>query len=71
MKLCQGKANNSDPYSIGRWIEKIQEIRPLEVQIYTVDRALAPAGIDKVEKKRLDEIALEAGRKTGIPIRVY
>ncbi len=69
--FIQGSVNNTKPDHIERWIELVRSIRPLSVQVYTVDRAPADPGIVKVPLARLQAIADRLTARTGIPADVY
>jgi len=69
--FIQGSYDNTSDEHIERWIELVSAIRPLSVQVYTVDRAPADPGIVKVPKERLEEIAALLTERIGIPAEVY
>lgn len=54
-----------------RWVETVASIAPQEVQIYTTDRPVAEAQVEKVPQATLLEMAREAEARTGIPVRAY
>ncbi len=49
--------DNSTDAEVDAWIECIKRISPPRVMIYTIDRETPLQGMQKVDKKRLDEIA--------------
>ena len=69
--FVQGACDNTRADQVDRWIGVVAGIRPLSVQVYTIDRAPADAGITKVPLKRLEEIAVLLTQRTGIPAEVY
>ncbi len=69
--FIQGSVDNTQPEHIEVWISLVGEIRPLSVQVYTVDRAPADAGVQKVPLERLEAIATLLTSRTGIPADVY
>ncbi len=69
--FVQGSYDNTQPEHIGAWIDVVREIRPREVQVYTIDRRPADPGLRKVESKQLEAIARACQEATGIPSRVY
>lgn len=69
--FMQGSYDTTHDEHIRDWIELVASIRPLSVQVYTVDRAPADAGIVKVPRQRLEEIAAQLTQRTGIPAEVY
>ena len=69
--FVQGSCDNTDAPHIGRWVALVGRIRPASVQVYTVDRAPADAGIAKVPAERLEAIAQQLTAHTGIPAEVF
>lgn len=66
-----GRFGNSALEQVEAWIEKIAEIKPVEVQIYTSDRPAAHKDVTKVSKEQLNEIAKKTQEQTGIKTKVY
>ena len=66
-----GKVDNTDEKAVNDWIEAVECIRPLEVQIYTVDRTPQEAGILPVDEGKLKVISNRLRMKTLIPSIVY
>lgn len=62
---------NDGEEDLRSWKEALRRIRPLEVQIYTLDRNPAKEGILPVEGTRLREIAENASRELMLPVRPY
>ena len=69
--FVQGSFDNTRPEQIASWVQLVSEIRPRSVQVYTVDRAPADAGIRKVPPAQLEAIASTLTTRTGIPAEVY
>ena len=69
--FVQGRITNADPDSIGLWVEKVREIHPLGVQVYTLDRAPADKRIDRVSLATLQWIADQVRWRAGVPAEVY
>ena len=69
--FVQGRYDNTQQDHIDRWVELVASIRPLSVQIYTIDRVPADRGVAKVPRDRLEAIASTLARRTGIPADVY
>lgn len=69
--FVQGSCDNTQPKDIQDWIEKINAIRPEEVQVYSIDRGPADPGLRKVSTERLAEIAEACRSATGIRSTVY
>ena len=66
-----GEVDNTDEKAVNDWIEAVKCIRPLEVQIYTVDRAPQEAGILPVDEEKLKAISNRLKTKTNVPSAVY
>jgi len=62
---------NDSPEELEHWREALTEIRPREVQIYTITRLPATAGLIPISKNELEQIAVESTRLLGIPVRAY
>jgi wyosine [tRNA(Phe)-imidazoG37] synthetase (radical SAM superfamily) len=69
--FIQGRITNADPDSVGLWIEKVREIHPLGVQVYTLDRVPADERLEKVSRATLEWIADQARWRAGVPADVY
>ncbi len=69
--FIQGTHDNTAPEAIAAWIQTMAEIRPREVQVYTLDRRPADSGLKKVAAARLEEIARACEAATKIPTIVY
>jgi len=69
--FIQGQVDNTQPGHIETWIRLVGEIRPLSVQVYTIDRAPADSRAHEVPLARLQETAARLSKRTGIPAEVY
>ncbi|MGZ8483866.1 MAG: radical SAM protein [Candidatus Binatia bacterium] len=69
--FVQGSVTNADPDSVAMWIEKIREIHPLAVHIYTLDREPADKRIERVSLATLEWIANEARWRAGVTADVF
>ena len=69
--ILDGPVQNVRGKPFDRWAETLASIAPQEVQIYTTDRPVAEAKVEKVPKAILLEMAREAEARTGIPVRAY
>lgn len=69
--FMQGSVDNATDQAVEKWMELIGQIRPLEAQIYTVDRWPADPSLEKVDKGKLHEIAEKTREKTGVEVVVY
>ena len=69
--FVRGKGDNSTDQEVKSWINRLEEINPLWVQIYSLDRGTASDQLERVEPARLQEIANMAKEMTGLLIEVY
>jgi wyosine [tRNA(Phe)-imidazoG37] synthetase (radical SAM superfamily) len=69
--FIDGEIQNSGEREIEGWMKKINEIRPLTVQIYSLHRPSADSSLSIVPPKRLREIAKLTENITGVPIVVF
>lgn len=69
--FIQGRVTNSDPDSVALWVEKVAEIKPVKVQVYTLDRAPADKRIEKVSRHTLEWIANQARFRASVPADVF
>ena len=66
-----GRVANTAPVAIREWTDRVAAIRPLGVQLYTLDRVPADPGLMPVSRGVLAAIAGYARRRAHVPIDVY
>jgi wyosine [tRNA(Phe)-imidazoG37] synthetase (radical SAM superfamily) len=69
--FIEGAISNTDPATVRDWIELVSEISPAAVQIYTIDRAPATAGIRPVSAERLEVIARRLRQHTRAEVHSF
>jgi wyosine [tRNA(Phe)-imidazoG37] synthetase (radical SAM superfamily) len=69
--FIEGSQENTNDADVNAWIQVISEIRPAEVQVYTIDRRPADPGLKPVSQRRLNEIARACEKTTGISSIVF
>lgn len=69
--FVQGRVSNTDPDSLEYWLEKVREIRPTLVQVYTLDRTPAEKRLWKVNLPTLQWIAGQVRWRAGVPAEVF
>lgn len=69
--FVQGRVTNADRDSVSLWCEKVREIHPLGVQVYTLDREPADRRIARVSLPTLQWIADEVRWRAQVPAEVY
>jgi hypothetical protein len=66
-----GRVANTAPVAIREWSDRVTEIRPIGVQIYTLDRVPADPGLTPVSRVVLDAIARYVRQRAHVPAEVY
>ncbi|MCK4427172.1 MAG: radical SAM protein, partial [candidate division Zixibacteria bacterium] len=69
--LVDGEISNIENKEIEKWIERLNYIKPREVQIYSIDRPSADQNLRLVGKEKLKEIARKAEKAAGISVKVF
>lgn len=69
--FVQGRITNADIDSVALWVEKVREIRPVAVHIYSLDREPADRRIEKVSLATLQWIASELRWRAGVEAEVF
>lgn len=69
--FVQGRVNNADPPTVAVWIERVKEIAPARVQVYSLDRVPADRRLRKVDRFTLMCIAAQVQREAGVEAEVY
>ncbi len=66
-----GRADNTGDRAVDDWIEAVRCIRPVEVQVYTIERAPQERGTLPAGAGRLEEISSRLRERTGIRSVAY
>ncbi|MGL5272636.1 MAG: radical SAM protein [Phocaeicola sp.] len=61
--------DNTTEYYVLPWLEKVKEIAPRQVMIYTIDRETPSKGLQKASKEELDTIAARI-KMAGLDVSV-
>ena len=69
--FVQGSYDNTTAQHLRTWIGVVGSIKPRSVQVYTIDRGTAAAGITEVPLDQLQQIAAQLTAATGIPADVF
>jgi wyosine [tRNA(Phe)-imidazoG37] synthetase (radical SAM superfamily) len=69
--FVEGTIDNTTDEEVERWMEKINHIKPREVQIYSIDRPSADEGLALVPKDKLRGLARKAEKVCGISVRTF
>jgi wyosine [tRNA(Phe)-imidazoG37] synthetase (radical SAM superfamily) len=65
-----GRIDNSGDDAVADWLNILEKIKPLQVQIYTLDRPPADSALERVAKPRLEDIASRV-RAAGLAVTVF
>jgi len=67
---AEGVIDNTTPFAIDAWIEAVERVRPLKVDVYSIARSPARQSLRRVAPVALDAIAARVVA-LGIPARAY
>jgi wyosine [tRNA(Phe)-imidazoG37] synthetase (radical SAM superfamily) len=65
MFVC-GSVDNTAQAQVDDWMQRLREIRPANLQMYTIDRVPADRGLFPASRRRLMEIAVRVLEECGI-----
>ncbi len=66
--FIRGRVDNTRPEDLRAWQDRLRRIRPLEVQVYTLDRRPPLPGLEPLPAGDLQAIARDTHRELGIPV---
>lgn len=69
--FMSGDPSNVEPQELACYYEAVANIKPREVQIYSLDRPVQNAYIQRVVPAQLEKMATEGSRETGVRFRAY
>jgi wyosine [tRNA(Phe)-imidazoG37] synthetase (radical SAM superfamily) len=69
--LFGGSPSNVTDEELNAYFDRINDIRPEEVHLYSIDRPVPKTRITLVPPERLLEIAAEGQEKTGVKMRAF
>jgi wyosine [tRNA(Phe)-imidazoG37] synthetase (radical SAM superfamily) len=69
--FVQGRVTNADPDSVAMWLEKLRQIHPLGVQVYTLDREPADKRIERVSATTLRWIADAVRWRSRLKVEIF
>jgi wyosine [tRNA(Phe)-imidazoG37] synthetase (radical SAM superfamily) len=69
--IFNGRSSNNNDENLKAWAKLISQIKPVEAQVYTLDRAPASADISAVSKSELQKFASRASKLSGIKVTAY
>jgi wyosine [tRNA(Phe)-imidazoG37] synthetase (radical SAM superfamily) len=68
--FCRGAVENTGEAAVGVWLSRVRRARPRRVDLMSLDRVPAAAGLVRVPREDLEAIAARV-RAAGIPTEVY
>jgi wyosine [tRNA(Phe)-imidazoG37] synthetase (radical SAM superfamily) len=69
--LVDGRVTNVRGEAFEAWLAALAEIRPGRIQIYSTDRPVAEAGVERVPPYTLERLAREVEQRTGLRVDAY
>lgn len=69
--LMDGEPNNTSSEELQAYYEHIKEIKPKEVNIYSIDRPVPEKKLMKVSPDRLTQIASEGYKRAGVVFKAF
>lgn len=69
--FTRGAVDNTGEPAISAWLDRLEEIRPAEVQVYSLDRVPPAKGLARVPREHLEAIAARVEERLAVPAHVY
>ena len=69
--FVEGRICNTGEAEIAAWLERLRQIQPNRVQVYSIDRKAADTRLQRVSPEMLQHIARRVEQETGIPAEVF
>ena len=69
--FVRGRVDNSTMDEVDKWVARVAAIRPQRVQVYSLDRPPAEAGLIAVPLADLEGIAARVRERIRLPVDVY
>jgi wyosine [tRNA(Phe)-imidazoG37] synthetase (radical SAM superfamily) len=69
--LVDGAVSNVQSAAFEAWLAALADISPTRVQIYSTDRPVPEAGVERVPPSRLQRLAGEIRERTGLRVDAY
>ncbi len=69
--MLEGAVTNSAGPAFDHWLEALARLQPVRVQVYSTDRPVPEAGVERVPPERLQQMVALAARQTGLDVRAY
>lgn len=69
--FVQGSVDNTTEAEVEAWIDLLGRIRPVRVDVYSLDRPAPDPAIERVDRSDLERIAERVRSRLSLPVRVY
>jgi wyosine [tRNA(Phe)-imidazoG37] synthetase (radical SAM superfamily) len=69
--LFAGQLSNVTSQALQAWMNALAEIRPVQIQIYSTDRPVPQAGLEKIPPEGLQKIANQVETTLQMPVTAY
>lgn len=69
--MVEGAVTNSVGPAFENWLGALATLKPVQVQVYSTDRPVPVAGVERVPLERLQQLAARAVDQTGLDVRAY
>lgn len=69
--FVRGRIDNTTEAAVSSWISSINEVKPRQVQVYSLDRVPADHRLQEVPRSQLIDIARRLEQETGIRAEVF
>jgi wyosine [tRNA(Phe)-imidazoG37] synthetase (radical SAM superfamily) len=69
--LVAGPVSNIQGEALATWLAALAAVSPLQVQIYSTDRPVAEAAVERVPPAALQRMATEIEGRTGLQVDAY
>jgi wyosine [tRNA(Phe)-imidazoG37] synthetase (radical SAM superfamily) len=69
--MVRGAVTNSAGPAFENWLGVLATLKPVQAQVYSTDRPVPEAGVERVPPEELQQIAARAAEQTGLEVRAY
>ncbi len=69
--MVAGAVTNCAGPAFETWLGILARLKPVQVQLYSTDRPVPEASVERVPPERLQQIAAQARAQTGLDVRAY
>jgi wyosine [tRNA(Phe)-imidazoG37] synthetase (radical SAM superfamily) len=69
--FVDGEVSNTGDADVEAWLDRVEEVRPTSIQVYSLENAPALSTLVGVPPDRLRQIAERVRERTGIEVKTY